>query len=175
MSILATSVTTGLIYGLVLGVLVAAVLFVLGRRLPREALLRGYPPDVRTRIGPIGGGSGQARLGTAMLFLPILLGTLAAGLLRLADVLGDDFGFVPAAVCTFAMLTAFNLFDLVVLDWLVFVWLRPSFVVLPGTGSAPRWGDMGFHARGFGRGVIVALILSPIVAGIAAGVFAITG
>lgn len=174
MSLLATAFNTGLVYGLVLGALVAGLLFVIGRRLPPEALLRGYPPEVRARLGPIAGGS-EARLGTAMLLLPIVFGTLAAGLLRLADIVGAEFGLVPAAVCTFAMLAAFNLFDLLVLDWLVFVWLRPGFVVLPGTGREPRWGDMGYHLAGFGRGLGIAVILAPIIGGIAAGVFAITG
>ena len=59
----------------------------------------------------------------------------------------------------------FSLFVLIVLDRLIFVRLRPGFVVLPGTGEAPA----------LSAAILIAPMASPANGGIAAGVTAITG
>ncbi len=38
-----------------------------------------------------------------------------------------------------------NAWDVVIVDWLIFVTVQPSFAILPGTAGSPGYGDYGFH------------------------------
>jgi hypothetical protein len=60
----------------------------------------------------------------------------------------------------------FNLFDLVVLDYLVFVRLQPAFAVVPGTMDLTAHRNMGFHGRAALKGVAFGIIPSLVIAGI---------
>jgi hypothetical protein len=66
---------------------------------------------------------------------------------------------------TFVMLMVFNLVDLLVLDWLIFVTIRPRIIVLPGTEGMEGYRDYGFHFRAFLKGVVESLVASLLVAG----------
>ena len=65
---------------------------------------------------------------------------------------------------TFVVASAFNAFDLLVLDWLLFCTLRPRFIVLPGTEGMPGYRDYFFHFRGFLIGTALSAALAVIVA-----------
>jgi hypothetical protein len=72
---------------------------------------------------------------------------------------------------TFVVLLVFNAVDLPILDWLVFVTLRPKIVVLPGTEGAEGYGDYGFHFRAFLKGLAgssVASLLACVLTALAA-------
>ena len=58
----------------------------------------------------------------------------------------------------------FNVFDLVVLDYLVFIKVRPSFVVLPGTEGMEAYDDLSFHLAAFRKGLGLGAVPSLIVA-----------
>lgn len=47
----------------------------------------------------------------------------------------------------FATLVAYCLIDLVIVDWIVLCWWRPSWIVVRGTEEAEGWGDYLFHVR----------------------------
>jgi hypothetical protein len=64
------------------------------------------------------------------------------------------------------MLMVFNLVDLLVLDWLIFVTIQPRIIVLPGTEGMEGYRDYGFHFRAFLKGVAGSLIAGLIVAGV---------
>ncbi len=58
------------------------------------------------------------------------------------------------------VLLVFNAVDLLILDRLVFVTLRPKIVVLPGTEGAGGYGDYGFHFRAFLKGLAGSSVAS---------------
>jgi hypothetical protein len=57
------------------------------------------------------------------------------------------------------------LFDLLVLDWLIMVRIRPKFIILPGTEDMDIYNDYGFHFRGFLKGTVLTLLASLVIAG----------
>ncbi len=67
----------------------------------------------------------------------------------------------------------FNLVDLVILDWLIFVTLQPKFTVLPGTEGLAGYKDYAFHFKAFLRGTVLCFLASLVIAGIATAIFAI--
>jgi hypothetical protein len=87
----------------------------------------------------------QRRLVGIPTFL-LLTGVLVLSSVRLAQI-GSYSVYFSVFFGTFVVLLVFNAVDLPILDWLVFVTLRPKIVVLPGTEGAEGYGDYGFHFR----------------------------
>jgi hypothetical protein len=102
----------------------ATSLFVLGILYFRPRLfLQDYPEDIQQAVPPKT--KEEERLSWIVGF-PMLVLMLAAG-----------------------VVFCFNLVDWLVLDWLVFCTLTPSFLVIPGTEGLAGYKDYGFHFRGF--------------------------
>ena len=95
----------------------------------------------------------------------MLLGSVAWSFLGVRTNAGNDIPFVTAFVHLFVMFTVFNLLDWLVLDWLIVVAIRPSFIILPGTEGMAGYRDYGFHFRGFLIGMLITFITSIVVAG----------
>jgi len=88
--------------------------------------------------------------------LGVLFGApLAAAIVARSQL--PDLPFVGAFVNAFVVMLAFNHFDWLVLDWLVFCTLTPGFVVLPGTEGMAGYKDYAMHFRGFLIGLGFAL------------------
>ena len=161
----------GVLYGAVLSVLMV-LSFVGAAYLNPEIWLPDYPPDIRERFGPM---SERAKRQRRLVGIPVFLllaGVLVLSSVRLAQI-GSESIFFSVCFGTFVVLVVFSAVDLLILDWLVFVTLRPKIVVLPGTEGAKGYGDYGFHFRAFLKGLAGSLIGSLIVAGMATAIIAI--
>ena len=125
-----------------LGVLIFASL-----RINAEMWVHDYPPDIKEAFGPK---SRKAQLQTAVLaplFFGILLGGIAWSLRRLRAEHGGVLSFKDAFWHTYALFAFFWLFDLTVLDWLIFGLIQPSWVILPGTEGMAGYTDLAFHLK----------------------------
>ena len=67
----------------------------------------------------------------------------------------------------FITLLVFNIFDLLVLDWLIFNTLQPKMIILPGTQGMAGYKEYAFHFRGFLKGLVFCLMGALVSAGIA--------
>jgi hypothetical protein len=161
----------GVIYGTILSVLMV-LSFAGAAYLNPEIWLPDYPPDIRERFGPM---SERAKRQRRLVGIPVFLllaGVLILSSFRLAQI-GSEPVFFSIFLGTFVVLLVFNAVDLLILDWLIFVTLRPKIVVLPGTEGAEGYGDYGFHFRAFLRGLAGSFVGSLVVAGIATAIIAI--
>jgi hypothetical protein len=93
---------------------------------------------------------------------------MAGAILHLRSALGSDLGFAAAAVAGAVMFATMSLFDLVVLDWIVLVGLRPRLMVLPGTEGMPEYRDLGFHAVATLKGSPLVVVVGLAVGGVVA-------
>ncbi len=75
-----------------------------------------------------------------------------------------NLSFLAAFLNAYAIFTFFNLFDLLVLDYLVMIGLQPDFVVLPGTEGMASYHDYFFPFIGFLKGLGIGLIPSLLIA-----------
>ena len=108
----------------------------------------------------------KQRIPLAIAFFGVILITLSLGV---SQILREDSGgqvFWALFLYSFVTLFTFNLYDLLVLDWLIFVTIQPAFVVLPGTEGASGYKDYFFHFRGFLIGIGFCFIAGLIVAGL---------
>ncbi len=156
--------TTTLAYG---GTLSAAMAVVIlwSLRVNAEVWLGDYPPDIRERYGEISAKGKRQRILFAFPILLPLLGIAVALVFRLHQLAGAELTFWQVALAVFVCWNVFNLFDLVVVDWLIFVRLQPKFIVLPGTEGMAGYKDYLFHFKAFLTGVVVSAAVSLATAG----------
>jgi len=137
-----------LLFGALLSVLLA-ILMAVSLALAPDMWLNDYPPDIRAKYGAISEKGRRLKPIIGVLFFGIILAVLAGSLVRLHGLLGRDFSFGEAALSSFIVAMVFNVFDWLIVDWLVFVKWQPKAVVLPGTEGLAGYKDYGFHFRGF--------------------------
>jgi len=157
---------------LLYGVILSAVLFTLTlgvTRINPEIMLNDYPPDIKAKYGPMSERSKRQRLPVALVLIVVLVGIVVWSFQGLSP--AGELGFVTAFIHLFVMFFVFNLLDWLVLDWLIVVAIRPSFIILPGTEGLAGYADYGFHFRGFLIGMVIIFLTSLIVAGIVAALF----
>jgi hypothetical protein len=111
-----------------------------------------YPPDIRDKYGPM---SAKARRARPFFGVAFFVAVLAIPLLGLAALRNDfgPIGFLPAFVFGALAVFVFNLFDLLMLDWLLFCTVQPRMMVLPGTEGMAGYRDYRFHFIGFLKGL----------------------
>src|SRR3990170_633538 len=127
-------------------------------------MLRDYPPDVQAEHGPMSDRSHRQKLLVAILVLAETFGVIVASLGHILDD-AHAAGLFPAMfVHFFVMFSVFNVLDWLVLDWLIVVSLRPSFLILPGTEGMAGYRDYAFHFRGFLIGIPITLAASLVLA-----------
>ncbi|MFD4641462.1 hypothetical protein ACFWN2_29420 [Lentzea sp. NPDC058436] len=113
-------------FGLAFSAVFTAILLVAGRVAPDFAV-HSYPPAIQRRFGEKSKrGKRVTKIVSVLIGLTIAT-VLTALVLSVRD--GRDLGFGTAFLAAETALMTFNLYDLVVLDWLVFCWWRPRAVV----------------------------------------------
>lgn len=139
----------------------------------RLYLPRGLPPALLAQFPP----TTMAQQHRAYLYgIPVLLFLFFAPLgysIFARFILGE--GFLSVWAGTFVLLLAYNLADLLIVDWLIICWITPHFFVVPGTEGHPGYKDYLFHLRGALKGMVFVIVGSVIFAGITEVLFFIFG
>lgn len=139
-------IKTAILYGLAASVLFTLVLLI-GFRISKDFLIDDYPPAIQERYAKPKSSRGR-RVATAVgaifwgvCFLPLLTLTL----LDVRAESGGELGFLPAAACAAIIFTTISVYDLLVIDWLIFAGLQPRLMTLPGTEGMKEYRDLAFH------------------------------
>jgi hypothetical protein len=145
--LLKTSASFGLLLSLAL-----TVVMIVSFALAPEMWVGDYPPDVKARYGPMTPRSARLRPYVAFVFFLVVLVVPVVGLFTLQAQVASV-PFLPALAFAGVTLLVFNLFDLLILDWLLFCTIRPRWLVLPGTEGMAGYRDYRFHLIGFIKGL----------------------
>ena len=157
-----------LVYGLVLSV-VLTILTVISGAISLDMFVDDYPPDIKQKYGPMSPRAARLRpfIG-ALLFLTVL-GIPIIGLFGLQTKF-LTVTFLSAVVFASIAILVFNVFDLLILDWLFFYTIQPRSMVLPGTEGMAGYRDYRFHFTGFLKGLrfnaVVGLLIAVLWTGI---------
>ncbi|RSN05806.1 hypothetical protein DMB42_28205 [Nonomuraea sp. WAC 01424] len=155
----------GLAYGLALSVAFTSAILA-GAAISKDFLLDDYPPAIRERYGRPRSARGRRVAIAVGVFVWAGCGIplMTAAMTGLDGALDGGLSFVPAALCAALVFVTLAVWDLVVLDWIIFAGLRPRLLVLPGTEGMAQYRDLRFHA-------VAALKGSPliVVVGLATG------
>lgn len=149
-------ITNALIFGLLLSFILSMVI-VISFSIASDMWVGDYPPDVKEKYGEMSSSAKKYRPIIAGLFFGavVVVPILAIG--RLRSLTNGDLNFLDYFFSTFITLMVFNVFDLLVVDWLIFVYLQPKAIVLPGTEGMQGYDDYWFHFRGFLIGIAFSL------------------
>ena len=98
-----------------------------------------------------------------VLVLVILGGSIASALVAV-----DEYGLVGAASASWAVMVIFGLWDFLVIDWWIFIGLRPSWFHLEGMEESTFIYDWRHHAKESIPSVVIGLPMAAISTGVAA-------
>jgi hypothetical protein len=154
----------GGLFSIVGGIYILAMM----RLNPRLFLNKGdMPPDILAAVPPK---TDDEKRQALILGIPFLIGIIAVpfvSTLQFRQQTGIDGRFLHLFLHPFAILTIFNLFDLLILDLLLFCRITPRFMVVPGSEGLAGYKDFGFHLRQHARSVpfmaLGALLIAMIV------------
>jgi len=153
----ATLLRHGLLYGVILSV--ALSLITMGSLYwDAEMWLHDYPQDIIEAHGPMGPRAVSRKRWVGALFLVALVAIVVWAIVALHRLAPSRPTFIDVALVAMIVYMMFNAVDLLILDWLIFVWIRPRWIVLPGTEGCEGYADYGYHLRAAGKGVVFSLI-----------------
>jgi hypothetical protein len=149
-------VTDGALLSLVLGVLVMGSLMYNPR-----LWLQDYPKAVQVKVPPM---SKQEKRQQRLMMVPFLLLMFGAPYLSVTLVKAANGGaltFPIAYLTVWGMLQFFNLFDAVVLDYLILTLMKPKFAVIPGSTVEDYLdGGLALQLRNYLKGIVICTILA---------------
>jgi len=154
--------TSAVICGLVLSLALTTIMIISGA-VALDMWVGDYPPDIKEKFGPMSARAARIRPFVAALFFVVVLAIPLIGLSSVHSSV-DNIQFLPALVFSVIVLLVFNVFDLLVLDWLFFCTIQPRQMVLPGTEGMPGYRDYRFHFNGFLKGLAFCSVGGLVVA-----------
>lgn len=137
--------------GLVLSLVLTVLATVMAAIVP-DMFVGSYPPDIQQRFGPMSPRAARLRPFMATMLVGAVVAVTFVGLFTLRAK-SDHVSFPHALVFAVTVLAVFNVFDLLILDWLLFCTVTPRFIVLPGTEGMAGYRDYWFHLVGFFKGL----------------------
>jgi len=129
-----------------------------------ELFVNDYPPDIKKKFGPPSAKNRRQAFIVAIPFLLIGLGDVVWSTMRLKRSNGGTLSFTAAFIHSTLLILSVWLFDLTILDWLMFVTFTPKFVVLPGTEGMAGYDDYAFHLKEHFRALPVLVVVGAIIA-----------
>lgn len=127
-------------------------------------MLQDYPPAIKAIVPPK---TEQEKRLSTWLGLPFLLVLIVFPVYATFVFRSQTgAGFLSLWLYAFGIAFAFNLWDWLVLDWLVFCTITPRQMVIPGSEGQPAYKDYFFHFRGFLIGTVFSAVMGLIAAGI---------
>jgi pimeloyl-ACP methyl ester carboxylesterase len=103
-----------------------------------------YPPDIQAVVGDVDIPPAQTII-IGVLFFGVTIGVVLYSNARLRRQNGGKLLFWAAFANSALILFYFAVWDLLILDWLIFVTIQPSFIVIPGTEGLTGYKDYWFH------------------------------
>ena len=129
-------------------------------------MLQDYPPEIKAIVPPKTPEERRLSIWLGLPFITLLLLFPVYAVAVLNSRYGGQLDFFSLWLYAFGIAFAFNLWDWLVLDWLIFCTITPRKFVIPGTEGHPAYKDYFFHFRGFLIGTIFSTVLGLISAGV---------
>ncbi|MBL0745638.1 hypothetical protein [Chryseolinea lacunae] len=145
--------------GILSGLITVAMLFIIIKG-PR-IMLQDYPKEIQDMVPPKSKEEKKATWIYGAPFLMVAIGGPA--LLGWHYLQASNLNFVSLFVYVYGLLLVFNVYDLIILDWLLFCTITPRFVVIPGTEGSKGYKNYRFHFVGFLKGFLYTLVMALVI------------
>lgn len=117
-----------------------------------------YPDDVLAAVPPKTKQEQRQAIILGVPFFLLMLGFLVYSALSYKSAAGGGVSFWLLSGHVFLVMMIPFLWDLIVLDWLMFCTITPSFVVIPGSEGFAGYKDYKFHLKGHTKGLFFYLL-----------------
>jgi hypothetical protein len=131
-------------------------------------MLQDYPPEIKAIVLPKTGVERRQSFWLGLPFMLVLVIFPICATFAFRSRAGGEPDFFSLWLYAFGMVFAFNLWDWLVLDWLIFCMITPRQFVIPGSEGHPAYKDYSFHFRGFLIGTVFSASVGLVAAGIVA-------
>jgi hypothetical protein len=131
-------------------------------------MLQDYPPAIQEIVSPKTEAEKRQSIWLGLPFLLMLVIFPIYATFAFQARTGSEVGFLSLWLYSFGIALAFNLWDWLVLDWLIFCTITPRWFVIPGSEGHPAYKDYFFHFRGLLMGTVFSAVMGLIAAGIVA-------
>jgi pimeloyl-ACP methyl ester carboxylesterase len=106
-----------------------------------------YPPDIQAAVGEAVDVPLSQTIIFAVLCFGVVIGVTLYSNAKLRQQNGGKLSFWAAFTNSALIFFYFAVWDLLILDWLIFVTIQPSFIVIPGTEGLAGYKDYWFHFK----------------------------
>lgn len=151
----------GLIYSVVLALIVTV-----SQLFNARLWLNCYPKAIQDIVPPRTKSEMRKKLIVGIPFMLIMLGYPLYSTFVLKAGMGSSYNYWIGFLNLMVIQNSFNLFDLIVLDWLVFCTIKPKYLMLEGTAGMKEYSDYIFHLKAAGKGLLISVIFSAAAAAI---------
>ncbi len=156
-----------LLYGAILSAALTAL--IVGSLIWRPMIwIDDAPPAVQAAAPPMSASDRRFKRIAGLAMIGLMLGLVALALAGLRVMGGGTLTFMDAFLATFIVFETFNLADLLLIDWLLIEWWQPRLFAMPGMDGAVLTVGYGSHFRGFLKGTAGGVVMSLMVAAVAA-------
>lgn len=146
-------------HGLICSLLLSGIIFLIVKKNPR-IFLSGYPGSIRNIVPGATKEEKQQAVWFNIAFIAIMVGyPLIAGWYYQHQ---KTAGFWQLLLFIWGILFVFNLFDLIIIDWLIICIITPDMFVIPGTKGARGYKDFRFHFIAFLKGIFITLAMAAV-------------
>jgi hypothetical protein len=123
--------------------------------------LQDYPKPMQALVSPLSPDEKRLQKLLLVLFLVVVIGVPYLTVRQLRIEQGGELSFTTAYLVVFVILQIGNLFDALVIDWMVLAQMKPKFAILPGTEHLLYlFDDLRMHLVNYGKGVIIFTLFS---------------
>lgn len=152
-----------LIEGLGISVIMCMWIAVIIKINPRYEM-KSYPKEITNLVSPQ---TKKEKKGFLKIALPMVL-IVITGIVYFIynDYKNIDVSYITLFIHTFVVFQVWNIFDLFIMDWLIFCTVQPKFMIMPGTDGSTAYKDYKYHFIGFLKGIIISTIGSIIISAI---------
>ena len=110
-------------------------------------MLENYPPAIRELVTPPDDLPVVLPVVIGVGMMVVLVWLMVRSVVALERDRGGRLGLAGAALHAWLLFQVVNLWDVVILDWLLFVTIQPAAFLLPGTEGHPAYDDYLFHLK----------------------------
>ena len=155
-----------ILHGLILSVALSVVILG-GMTINPRLMAQDYPPEVKSQIPPLNASEKKQQAVMALFFWGLALGILIDSNAQVVARSGESV-FLTLFINTYLIFEVANLFDLLLLDYLIVVLLKPRFLFVPGVENLAQYNTFAYHFKGFLKGLMYGVVIGLIVAGASA-------
>ena len=138
----------------------ATLMILLSLRTNPRIWLNDFPADIREALPPKTEAEKRRSLWWGLPLFAILLGGPLVSTLLLERQSAAPPGFASLFVHAYAVAFAFNLVDLIVIDWLIICAWTPRWLVMAGTEGMAGYSNYRHHFRGFIIGCVASAVFA---------------